>query len=125
MDYIVCLWVEYTSKWYHANFFICIGGSIIVLQKPKFLQKNNFKMALTCLILKISKNGLHHWIPRTFLHIFRYPTRNFKIFENPPFFSPPGDFIHKNWLVRQSQDFIMGLDLHIYRDKINPFNTTP
>ena len=34
-------------------------------------------MAITCSILKISKNGLHHRIPWIILHIFRYPYQCF------------------------------------------------
>ena len=34
-------------------------------------------MAITCSILKISKNGLHHRIPWIILHTFRYPCQCF------------------------------------------------
>ena len=101
------MWVEKKSKWCRANFYMYWRVNYRA-PKTKIFAKKNLKMPLTCLILKISKNGLHHWVPWIFLHIFRYLTRNFKIFENPLF---PGDSIHKKWLLRQCHDFITGLYL--------------
>ena len=83
-------------------------------------------MAITCSILNLSKNGLHHWILRIFPHIFGYLYRNFaKSHYYPSFSKTTGDANRKIWPLRHRQGFIVSLNLHVQQVKKFPVNTTP
>ena len=112
-DYVAHLCTDITLKWSYANFSMKAGGSINEPQKLKFSPKKYIKIAVTCKILKISKNWLYHWIPWVFLHIFRYLTRSLKFFVNPPFFTPPGDQKQQFWRGRRTFPFMVHLKLHV------------